>query len=123
MRGRAVGIYSAPMTVDVGRFLRLQGAIEAAVGAIPADQATTAASALVDSYRTLREEVRSVVDESVREEFDRLFPDMQTHAPPDLRRGGGFDPFAAANVANQARTRLTMMGGWLGGFLRAPDPD
>lgn len=111
------------MAVDVGKFLRLQGAIDAAVAAVPADHAATAAGALVSAYLTLRQEVRLVVDESVHDEFDRLFPMMDAPASPNVRLGAGFDPFASADQANKARTRLQMMGGWLGGFLRATGPD
>jgi hypothetical protein len=115
------GFYCSLMAVDVGKFLRLQGAIDAAVASVPADHAATAAGALVSSYVTLRQEVRLVIDESVHDEFDRLFPMMEAPASPNVRRG--FDPIASADQANQARTRLKMMGGWLGGFLRVTTPD
>ena len=116
-----LGFYASLMAVDVGKFLRIQGAIDAAVEAVPGDQAATAAGALVGSYLTLRQEVRLVIDESVYDEFDRLFPMMEPPASPNVRRG--FDPFANADQANQARIQLKMMGGWLGGFLRAADSD
>lgn len=104
------------MGTDVGRFLRLQGAIEAAVDAVPADHAATAVSALVGSYISLRNEVRLAIDDQYHDEFDRLFPLMATPTAPSAMRGG-FDPFQSADLANQARMRLRAMGGWLGGFV------
>jgi hypothetical protein len=106
------------MTLDVARFLRLQGAINAAVAAVPAGHAATAVSALAGSYMNMRAEVRLVIDESLQDEFDRLFPVMEVPAAPDVMGGGGFDPLKSADVANQARTRLNTMGGWLDGFVQ-----
>ncbi len=106
------------MALDVSRFLRLQGAINAAVAAIPSDHAATAVTALAGSYMTMREEVRLVIDDSLRDEFDRLFPVMDVPAAPNVMRGGGFDPFKSADIANQARARLKAMGGWLDGFVQ-----
>jgi hypothetical protein len=88
------------------------------VAAVPADHAATAVTALVNSYATLREEVRQVVDEELHGEFDRLFPAMEVPQAPRVMRGGGFDPFKSADVANLARTRLKTMGGWLDGFVQ-----
>ncbi len=104
------------MAIDVGRFLRLQGAINAAVAAVPADHAATALTALVGSYASLREEVRQVIDENLHGEFDRLFPAMDVPATANVRRG--FDPIQSADMANQARTRMKTMGGWLDGFVQ-----
>ncbi len=106
------------MSIDVPRFLRLQGAINAAVAAVPADHAATAVTALVGSYATLREEVRQVVNDDLHGEFDRLFPIMDVPAAPSVMQGGGFDPFRSADIANLARTRLKTMGGWLDGFVQ-----
>ncbi len=105
------------MGVDVARFLRLQGALNAAVAAVPADQAATALTALVGSYAALRGEVRQVIDETLRTEFDRLFPVMEVPPAPSVRRAG-FDPIRMADTANQARTRMNTMSGWLDGFVR-----
>lgn len=105
------------MGTDVGRFLRLQGAIDAAASAVPADHAATAVTALVGSYASLREEVRLAIDEEFRDEFDRLFPSVALPSSP-RGLGAGFDPFQSADEANQARTRLRTMSGWLGGFVR-----
>jgi hypothetical protein len=106
------------VSIDVPRFLRLQGAINAAVAAVPADHAATAVTALVGSYATLREEVRQVVNNDLHGEFDRLFPIMDVPPAPSVMRGGGFDPFKSADLANLARTRLKTMGGWLDGFVQ-----
>lgn len=65
---------------------------------------------------TLREEVREAIDDAFRAEFDRLFPAMAVPAAPSVM--AGFDPFKSADMANQARTRLKTMGGWLGGFVQ-----
>lgn len=106
------------MALDIARFLRLQGAINAAVAAVPPDHAATAVTALVGSYATLRQEVRQVVAEDLHGEFDRLFPSMDVPPAPSVMRGGGFDPLKSADVANLARTRLKTMGGWLDGFVQ-----
>jgi hypothetical protein len=106
------------MSTDIARFLRLRGAIDAAVAAVPDDQAATAVTGLVSAYLTLREEVRGAIDEGFHDEFDRLFPPMTAPRAPSAL---GFDPFASADTANQARTRLKMMGGWLGGFVEATE--
>ena len=108
--------YAPSMGTDVGRFLRLQGAIDAAAAAVPQEHAATAVTALVGSYVALREEVRAAIDEAFRAEFDRLFPAMTVPPAPNVR--AGFDPFKSADIANEARTRLRTMGGWLGGFVR-----
>lgn len=104
------------MGTDVGRFLRLQGAIDAAASAVPEDHAATAVTALVGSYSALREEVRAAIDTKFHAEFDRLFPVMPVPPAPNVR--AGFDPFRSADIANEARTRLRTMAGWLGGFVQ-----
>lgn len=110
--------YAQGMGIDVARFLRLQGALNAAVAAVPADQAARAVTALVGSYVALRGEVRQVIDERLRAEFDRLFPVMVVPRAPNLRRGGGFAPIKSADIANQARTRMKTMSGWLDGVVQ-----
>jgi hypothetical protein len=110
------------MGTDVGRFLRLQGAIDAAVAAVPPDQAATAVTALVGSYVSIRSEVRLAVGDEFHEEFDRLFPTMTVPPAPNVMNRG-FDPFKSADIANDARARLRMMAGWLGGFVKEAELD
>ena len=105
------------MSTDIARFLRLRGAIDAAVDAVPKDHAATAVSGLVTAYSSLRNEVREAIDAGFHDGFDRLFPTMT--APRSSGIGGGFNPVVNADAANEARTRLKMMGGWLGGFVEA----
>lgn len=109
------------MSTDIGRFMRLQGAIDAAAAAVPEDHAATAVTALVGAYSTLREEVRAAIDADYQGEFDRLFPTVTV--PPTANLRAGFDPFRSADIANEARTRLRTMGGWLGGFVQEARPD
>lgn len=108
------------MSTDISRFLRLRGAIDAAAAAVPDDHAATAVTGLVAAYASLREEVRGAIDEGFHDEFDRLFSPMTAPQAPSAL---GFDPFASADTANQARTRLKMMGGWLGGFVEVAEPE
>lgn len=109
--------YCRSMSTDIAHFLRLRGAIEAAVDAVPKDHAATAVSGLVNAYSVLRDEVRGAIDSTFHDEFDRLFPSLTV--PRRSGIGSGFDPLASADAANEARTRLKMMGGWLSGFVEA----
>jgi hypothetical protein len=103
------------VAIDVGRFLRLQGAITSALAAVPVEQAAMTGEALPTSYTRLRGEAIDIIPAKVRDEFERLFPEH-----PFTRRGHTSGPRFAietANRANEARAILGTLAGWLGGFV------
>lgn len=101
------------MSLDLGRYLRLRGAVmsvvegiaEAAAEAAPAESS----EALVQSYRLLRAEVREQAGWEFVEEYDRLFPDWDELAPSS----------SASPLADYQRARLLLLQlvGWLEGFV------
>ncbi len=101
--------------MDVGKFLRLQGAISSTVEFAKDKNSTQAGAAVQDAYYRFRQEVRDAIPEENREEFDKLFPDTlnpsqkahrQTNPVTDLERYG------------TAQTLLTSLAGWLGGYVQ-----
>lgn len=95
--------------MDIGKFLRLQGAIGAAIDS-GAEGRDLGASDLAGTYRRLRAEVRGAVEAQHWPEFDRLFPESLGGFPQSQR--------GDAEKLNAARRRLAMMAGWLEGFVK-----
>jgi hypothetical protein len=85
------------VAVDIGRVLRLHGAITSTLAAVPIEQAGLTGEALPASYTRLRGEAIDIIPLKARDEFERLFPE---------------DP-----KANEARVLLATLAGWLGGFV------
>lgn len=98
---------------DVGRFLRLQGAIQAALDSIPMDQAVVAEQPMKDAYLRLRAETRSVIPGETLEEFDRMFPTEVKVGPTGSSR-----MVIRAARFNAARSLLGSLAGWLDGFVQ-----
>lgn len=103
------------MSIDVGRFLRLQGAITSALTAVPVEQAARSGEALPTAYARLRGEAIDIIPAKARDEFERLFPEDPLTAR-GWTRGPGYAT-DTANRANEARAVLGMLAGWLGGFV------
>ena len=103
------------MTIDVGRFLRLRGAIISTLAAVPVDQAAMSGEALPTSYNRLRGEAIDIIPAKARDEFERLFP--EDPLTPRRRTGGPNYQMETANRANEARAILGTLAGWLGGFI------
>jgi hypothetical protein len=93
--------------MDVQRLLRLKGAVDAAAG----QQDSTDSRGLVESYQRLRNEVTSAVGDALADEFSRLFPaELSTSGRP-----WGWQ-------AQEVRTLLTQMGGWIDQLVRVELP-
>ncbi len=101
--------------MDVGKFLRLQGAIKSSLDAIPVDQAAVAADAMLTTYERMRSEVRDAIPKEHHKEFDRLFP--ATIERPVNNPGGRLALIAGR--FNSARSLLGSMAGWLDGYVQA----
>jgi len=100
--------------MDVGRFLRLQGAVRAAAGAISEDHAVVGADAMMQSYQRLRGEVRIAIPPEDVDEFDRVCPpNVPSFATPPYGV-----PIAQADKFHAARGLLEQMAGWLEGYVR-----
>jgi hypothetical protein len=96
---------------DIGKFMRLRGAIQFAMDAVDPGQAAMGGDALARTYERLRGEVREAVHKGYRDEFDRLFPEQ-------VHRGSGATPAQmSARTYNEARSLLGSMAGWLQGFI------
>jgi hypothetical protein len=106
-----------PASLGVGKLLRLQGMVTAAAST---EAARDSAAALVHAYNGLQDELRASLESDetmdLAEEFDRLFP--------PLAEPGEFSPVLAvesharlAAAAEEGRTRLVQMGGWIQGLI------
>jgi hypothetical protein len=100
--------------MDVGKFLRLQGAIDAAIESSKEKNSTQAGPAIQDAYHRLLQEIRESKPNEDQEEFDRLFPD--TVVPS--RKARQTDPVSALEKYGTAQTLLSSLSGWLGGYVR-----
>lgn len=97
--------------MDVGKFLRLQGAIRAAHESIPPDHAVMGGTAMERAYERLRIEVQDAIPNEHLQEFDGLFPE---HIG-----GFGHSPRGEAERFHAARSLLASMAGWLDGYVQA----
>lgn len=99
--------------MDVRRFLRLQGAVRAAASSIAEDNAVVSADAMLQSYRRLRDEVRTAIPDEDVAEFDRVCPENV----PSFAANRGV-PIQQAGKFHAARGLLEQMAGWLDGYIR-----
>lgn len=100
--------------MDVGKFLRLQGAIESTIEGAKGKSSTQAGLAIEDAYVRLRQEVREAIPEEDREEFDRLFPASIDRVSRTLAQA----PPRQVDRYGTAQTLLTTLSGWLGGYVQ-----
>lgn len=101
------------MTIDAGQVLRLKQAIDSTLAGLGDRQ--LAGKALAEAYASFRSEAILIAEDGqLSDEFNRLFP-----AGPDARQVGasfGSDPFADESEANESRSLLHRLSGWLDGF-------
>jgi hypothetical protein len=98
--------------IDLGRYLRLQGAIQAALDAVDQGNAVVGAEAMRTSYTRLREEARSAIPDEQAAEFNRLFP-AELPQPTARHSPQGLD----AVKYMTARSLLASLKGWLDGYV------
>src|SRR3954447_21854100 len=101
-----------PAMKDISRYLRLQGAIRAAIDAVPEGQAALAGHAMMNAYRRFRSEARANIPNEQFSEFDAMFPTEVIFERANPRD----DLQDAAAEFNAARLQLSTMAGWLDGF-------
>jgi hypothetical protein len=101
--------------MDIGKFLRLQGAITSTIEGSKGMNSTQAGSAVEDAYYRLRQEAREAIPDGDREEFDRLFPDTVN---PSQRAHMSTQPVSALERYGTAQSLLAGMSGWLDGYVR-----
>jgi hypothetical protein len=77
--------------------------LEAAASSVEPDAYGT--EALVGAYGPLRTEALLVIDEGLRDEFARLFPETAVQAPDYSAK------------AREAKLLLDQMAGWIGGII------
>jgi hypothetical protein len=99
---------------DISRYLRLQGAIRAAIDAVPEGQAALAGHAMMNAYRRFRSEARANIPNEQFSEFDAMFPTEVIFERANPRD----DLQDAAAEFNAARLPLSTMAGWLDGFVQ-----
>jgi hypothetical protein len=98
--------------VDIRRIRRLQAAIKGVLS-MPQEASPTAGAEIAEQYNALRKEISLVLPEGLQAEFNRLFEDL----PTSRRTPYVDDPFELAMLGNSARTRLSLLDGWLTGVL------
>ena len=99
--------------IDVGKYLRLQGAIQSALDAVGEDQSVVGSTAMRTAYERLRGEVHSSIPDAQAEEFERLFPEKPPEPTTQQSR-----PFLAAARYMSARALLATLKGWLDGYIQ-----
>jgi hypothetical protein len=97
------------MAMDLAALMRLKGAARASLSSIETGQSGVAGHAMVEAYTRCRSEVRVVLGDELRPEFDRLFPEM-----PSSRRSVGLQ---TAAQFNEARGHLGRLDGWIEGQI------
>jgi hypothetical protein len=102
-------------SMDVGKFLRLQGAIQATIEGSAGKSSTQAGPAVEDAYFRLRQEAWDAIPEKDREEFDRLFPSTVIPSPKARNQ---MQPVTPLETYGTAQTLLTSLAGWLGGYIQ-----
>ncbi len=98
--------------VDVRRILRLRAAIKGILS-MPQEASSTSGAEIAERYNALRSEILLVLPKGLQEEFNRLFEVL----PIRKRHPNVDDPFELAMLGNSARTRLSLLDGWLTGVL------
>jgi hypothetical protein len=99
--------------MDVARFMRLQGTVQAAINSVDERQALISGMSLMETYTRLRSEVYNTIGDAERGEFTRLFPKMVDRDPST-----NASPEEAKQAWTEARALLTQMSGWLEGYVR-----
>jgi len=94
---------------DLGKVLRLRGAIRGAIGATEVAQATLGGDTLARRYASLRAEAPNVIPTEDQEELIRLLPLTLS--------GYGSGPRDLPGQFNAARIFLGSLGDWLGGYV------
>lgn len=89
------------MAIDINRILRLRSTIDAGAS-------SNSTTALIELYRTAREQVLAMLEGELRTEFEELFPGW------DARWGGGQ---VLGVTMGEARGRLRSIVGWLDGLI------
>jgi hypothetical protein len=94
------------MELDVGKLMRLRGAMESAIEAGAAMHFGEGSLPLQQAYVKLRVEAANAIPDGVREEFERLFPERTPQV-------------GAAIVAlrGDAMMLLKTLAGWVGGII------
>jgi len=106
-----------PPSLSIGKLLRLQGMVNAAA---QTEAAADSAAALVRAYNGLREELLTSLESDetfeLREEFERLFPEIDE--PGELSPALLIESSARLGAAAyEGRTRLAQLGGWIQGLI------
>ena len=103
---------------DLGRLLRLHGAVQAATDVTPDGNA---APALTSSYLRLREQALELVDDERRAELDATFPIIDTVELPSTPHPRLTSRLEATGgpAARTAQALLAQLAGWLDGYIAA----
>ncbi len=110
----AVGTVPTMMTdTSTGKLLRLRGAIQATLDALPPQQAAGEGEAMAGAYRRLRAEVCRVVHEEDEDEFKSLFPTTVDRATTIV---GSILMHPTARYST-GRGLLASLAGWLDGYI------
>lgn len=96
--------------MDVGRFIRLRGAIRETLASM-GEAANAGAVPLSERCEVFRREAVDLIDEDFKEEFARLFPE-------NVQGAGSSSPgTATARVFERAKGLLASLAGWLDGEI------
>lgn len=103
---------------DLGRLLRLKGAIDSMSGGGKPEPAD--ASSLTEGYRRMREQVAEMVaGAEVESEFEAMFPTLEAFIETSPTGGQGLIEWhhRATSAATRAQGLLNQLGGWLEGLI------
>ncbi len=105
------------MGLELGHLLRLKGQVDAATQTTPDG---FAASALVESYNTCRDQIVGALEEGdLLEEFAASFPELPAAVEPESNFPYNVNKAAQANkgLAQRAQVSLARLAGWLDGLI------
>src|SRR3712207_2431722 len=103
---------------EVGRLLRLKGAIDSMAGGTKPEPAD--AASLTAGYARMRAQVASLVsDTSLDSEFQDLFPEVDVITDASPPPGPGLIEWhhEATSAATEAQRLLNQLSGWVDGLI------
>ena len=99
--------------LNIGKFLRLKGAIEGAIDEAPAANAGTM---LMESYNRYLEEALTIIPEGHHDELIRVCPAFSPKQIEDLKQD--LDPQTDLQVTTQGKVMLRALAGFFEGYIK-----
>src|SRR5687768_10927406 len=99
---------------DLGKLLRMHGMVSRAA---KMETAFQAGGALARAYLGLRDEMLLVLSGALREEFERLFPEMEVPEPHNPVFDVHVSGTRLTEAAMEAQLHLRRLEGWIQGLI------